>query len=140
MQEDVSRWEFLLKATDSEGASVTDRVEIVVQQHKHWRAVNHEFTLYARVEKYRDDVCPVDWAIRIMKGISNVYQNSNISEITVRGVNYTTDPLIFVWTNDSVSIKFCPKEEIEHLFNVSILRMFQKAIFSNDHFQVFSFI
>lgn len=137
MQEDVSRWEFLLKATDSEGASVTDRVEIVVQQHKHWRAVNHEFTLYARVEKYRDDVYPVDWAIRIMKGISNIYQNSNISEITVRGVNYTTQPLIFVWTNDSVSIKFCPKEEIEHLFDVSILTsLFQTTIFSNNNFRV----
>lgn len=98
---------------------MADRVEIIVQQHKHWRAVNHEFTLYARVEKQREESHPIDWAVRILKGITGVYPNANISDITVRGMNYTTDPLIFVWTNDSIPNKFCPKEEIEQLFDVS---------------------
>lgn len=115
----MSRWEFLLRATDTEGASVSDRVEIVVQQHKYWRAVNHEFTLYVRVEKVQEDIHPIDWSLRILKGIGMVYQQTNISEITVRGVNYTTDPMIFVWSNDSLPTKVCSKSEIDLLFDVS---------------------
>ncbi|KAF5280285.1 hypothetical protein FQR65_LT03094 [Abscondita terminalis] len=118
MEEDVSRWDFLLRATDTEGASVSERVEITVQQHKLRRVVNHEFTLYARVEQKYDFEYPLDWAIHILNGIGKVLPSTNNSKITVRSINYATDPMIITWTNDSLPTDFCDKSEIEQVFNV----------------------
>lgn len=118
LEEDVSRWDFLLRATDTEGASVSERVEITVQQHKSWRTVNHEFTLYARVERKEDFLHPLDWALHIINGIGHVFSATNTSKITVRSVSYATDPIIFTWTNDSIPTEFCDKSEIEEMFNL----------------------
>ncbi|KAF5283842.1 hypothetical protein FQA39_LY04662 [Lamprigera yunnana] len=118
LQEDVSRWDFLLRATDTEGASVSERVEIIVQQHKLWRVVTHEFTLYARVERKLDFLNPLDWALHVLDGIGKVFHSKTTSIITVRSVNYATDPMIITWTNDTLQTSDCDKSEIDEIFDI----------------------
>lgn len=120
LDEDVSRWEFIVKATDKEGASTTDRLEILVQQHKAKRVVNHEFALYMRIEKRNEFRHTIDWPLKTLRELGRLY-HTNGSEITVRGVNYTSDPVVFTWTNDSLPTSFCPHAEIKQLFDVIYL-------------------
>lgn len=114
----MSRWEFIVKATDKEGASTADHLEILVQQHKAKRVVNHEFSLFMRVEKRNEFKYRIDWPLKTLKDLGRLY-HTNGSEITVRSVNYTSDPVVFTWTNDSLPTNHCPHAEIEELFNVS---------------------
>lgn len=66
LEETVSRWHFNLVATDSKGESVTESVDIAVQQHKGHRIANNEITIDAiLMEKYR---YAVDWQIELAKG------------------------------------------------------------------------
>lgn len=66
LEETVSRWQFNLVATDSQGASVTESIDIAVQQHKGHRIANNEITIDAiLMEKYR---YAVDWQIELAKG------------------------------------------------------------------------
>lgn len=120
MDEDVSRWEYLVKATDKEGASTTDRLEILVQQHKAKRVVNHEFTLLMRLEKKQEFSHAVDWPLKVLRDLSRLY-HSNASEVTVRSVNYTSDPVVFTWTNDSLPTSYCPENEISRMYKVSLI-------------------
>ncbi|XP_065166984.1 dystroglycan 1 [Atheta coriaria] len=115
LDDDVSRWEYILRATDHEGASVQDVVEILVQNHKSKRVVNHEFSLYLHVEKKWEFPHDVDWALKTLRGVGQLYR-SNLSDIVVRKVNYTSEPVVFVWTNDSLAKNYCPKEDIEKLY------------------------
>lgn len=120
LDEDVSRWEYTVRATDKEGASTSDRLEILVQQHKAKRVVNHEFSLLMRIEKRQEFPHSVDWPLKVLRDLSRLY-HSNMSEITVRSVNYTSDPVVFTWTNDSLPTNYCPESEISHMYRVSLL-------------------
>lgn len=133
LDEDVSRWEYIIKATDKEGASTSDRLEILVQQHKAKRVVNHEFSLYMRIEKHQDFRHNVDWPLKALRDLGRLY-HSNISQITVRSVNYTSDPVVFTWTNDSLPTNYCPNAEITELFQVGISKQF---IFDKIKFCIF---
>lgn len=114
----MSKWEYVIKATDKEGASVTDVFTIQVQQHKLQRVVNHEISLYMRIEKRQEFPHFVDWCLKTLRALGRIY-NTNMTEITVRNVNYTSEPVIFTWTNDSIPTNYCPVEEIDKLYKVS---------------------
>lgn len=118
LDEDVSRWEFIVKATDKEGASTSDRLEILVQQHKAKRVVNHEFSLFMRIQKRSEFKHIIDWPLKTLRELGKLY-HTDASEITVRSVNYTSDPVVFTWTNDSLPTNYCPHVEIKQLFEVS---------------------
>lgn len=67
LEETVSRWHFNLVATDSKGDSVTESIDIAVQQHKGHRTANNEITIDAiLVETYRFSV---DWQLELAKGL-----------------------------------------------------------------------
>lgn len=115
----MSKWEYVLKATDREGASVTDMFTIQVQQHKLQRVVNHEISLLMRIEKQQEFPHFVDWCLKTLRALGRIY-NTNMTEITVRNVNYTSEPVIFTWTNDSIPTNYCPIEEIDNLYKVCV--------------------
>lgn len=52
-------------AADSEGSNVTDRLDIHVQQHKLSRSVNHEFSVYLRIDKRSEFPTEVDWELKV---------------------------------------------------------------------------
>ncbi|XP_025830244.1 uncharacterized protein LOC108735390 isoform X2 [Agrilus planipennis] len=118
IEEDVSGWEYILKATDSEGASVSDHLKIRVQHHKSRRAVNHEFSLHVFVEKKYEFPHTIDWALRVLRGLGTLYSLGNLSDITVRRIEHNKEPMVLTWTNDSLPKDFCPKAEILNLFSI----------------------
>ena len=119
LEEDISKWVYTIRATDSEGTSVSDLLEILVQHHKARRAVNHEFSLYIQIDKKWEFQHSIDWPLKTLRALRSVYQLANLSDIVVRNVDYNSVPVVFTWTNDSLPKHYCPKEEIEKLFDVS---------------------
>lgn len=71
-----------------------------------------------RIEKRNEFKHRIDWPLKTLKDLGRLYQ-TNGSEITVRSVNYTSDPVVFTWTNDSLPTNYCPNAEIKKLFDVS---------------------
>lgn len=107
-----------MEATDSKGASVNDTLDITVQQHKGRRTVNHEFSMKLRVTKKYPSI--VDWQIRILKGLVSLFRDTDMDQITVRNVVLDTDPIEFIWTNDTLPKNDCPKTDIDRLMGVRI--------------------
>nr|XP_023019898.1 dystroglycan-like [Leptinotarsa decemlineata]XP_023019899.1 dystroglycan-like [Leptinotarsa decemlineata] len=115
LEEDVSKWVFWVKAFDREGGSEQEKLNIQVQQHKLDLVVNHEFSVYIRIEKHQEFSHYVDWSLRVLRALGKIF-NTNMSEITVRRINYTNEPVTFTWSNDSIPTNYCAKNEIEELF------------------------
>lgn len=65
LENDISTWNYELVATDSEGANVTDSLDIHVQQHKSSRSVNHEFSIYLRIDKRNEFPTNIDWELKV---------------------------------------------------------------------------
>lgn len=65
LENDISTWNYELVAIDREGANVTDSLDIHVQQHKLSRSVNHEFSIYLKIEKRNDFPTDVDWELKV---------------------------------------------------------------------------
>lgn len=60
-------------AADSEGLNVTDRLDIHVQQHKLSRTVNHEFSIYLRIDKRTEFPTDVDWELKVFVSYNIAY-------------------------------------------------------------------
>ncbi|XP_053985711.1 dystroglycan 1-like isoform X2 [Hylaeus volcanicus] len=121
LENDISTWTYELVAADSEGLNVTDRLDIHVQQHKLSRSVNHEFSIYLRIDKRTEFPTDVDWELRVIRSIAEVYGDTDTRHITVRSVDIEHGQAIFTWTNDSLPRSSeCPKEYIDNLLNVLI--------------------
>jgi len=67
LENDISTWNYELVAMDEEGANVTDSLDIHVQQHKLSRSVNHEFSIYLRLDKRNEFPTDVDWELKVRK-------------------------------------------------------------------------
>ncbi|XP_067001643.1 dystroglycan 1 [Anabrus simplex] len=119
LEEQVSKWEYVLEAMDKEGKSVSDNLAIQVQHHKGRRTVNHEFSIFLRVDKM-DFPSDVDWQLQILDSLAELYGDADPNLITVRAINMSNDPIIFTWTNDSLPRSHCPRDAIEKLFKVLV--------------------
>jgi dystroglycan 1 len=125
LENDVSRHEFKLRATDSGGEYVDENVDVTVQQHKSYRSVNHEIFIQVTLDKQYDS--DVDWKIRLIRGIVEALDDDSIGSIVVRDVTqnkYEPKQFTFSYTNDSLPKDHCPKEELELL----MLRLTKKAL------------
>nr|CAI5849789.1 unnamed protein product [Callosobruchus analis] len=123
LEEDVSKWVFWVKATDRDGASVREKLNIQVQQHKLNLIFNHEFSLHIRIEKQQEFPHYVDWSLKVLRALGKIY-NTNMSEITVRKISHLQELVVFTWSNDSLPTNYCPKSDIEDLY---------KVLTANDH-------
>ncbi|XP_076283956.1 uncharacterized protein LOC143210714 isoform X3 [Lasioglossum baleicum] len=121
LENDISTWTYDLVASDSEGLNVTDRLDIHVQQHKLSRSVNHEFSIYLRIDKRTEFPTEVDWELKVIRSIAELYGDSDTRHITVRLVDILNDQATFTWTNDSLPRSSdCPREYINDLLNVLV--------------------
>ncbi|KAG7203038.1 hypothetical protein KM043_010163 [Ampulex compressa] len=124
LENDVSTWNYELVAADSEGLTVTDRLDIHVQQHKLSRSVNHEFSIYLKIDKRNEFPTDVDWELKVIRSLAQLYGDSDPRHITVRSIDIHTldhDQVIFTWTNDSFPRSAeCPKEYINNLLRVLV--------------------
>ncbi|XP_060527781.1 dystroglycan 1 [Cylas formicarius] len=117
LAEDVSNWVYVVRASDKEGDNEQDQLTIQVQQHKLERVVNHEFSMILRIEKPQEFPHYVDWSLKVLRALGRIYA-TNMSEITVRHINFTNDLVTFTWSNDSLSTNHCPRHEIEELYKM----------------------
>ncbi|KAK0080102.1 hypothetical protein PV326_008336 [Microctonus aethiopoides] len=120
-EEDVSIWDYEVIATDRQGLSVIDNLKIYVQQHKLSRAITHEFSIYIQIGKRKLFPTNIDWALKIIRSLAQLYGDNDANAITVRSIDINGDQAIFTWTNDSIPRSSeCPKDEINKLLHVLI--------------------
>ncbi|XP_053689145.1 uncharacterized protein LOC128738209 [Sabethes cyaneus] len=125
LEKDVSKWHYILQATDSGDLSVNETVDISVQQHKSHRSVNHEISLALRLQ--RKFPRNVDWQIEVIRGIAKVLGDVSLTNIVVREVrNSIQDPNLatFVYTNDTLPKDRCPEEKLDEL----VAQLTEKAL------------
>ncbi|XP_063700768.1 uncharacterized protein LOC134831059 isoform X1 [Culicoides brevitarsis] len=112
----VSRWRYILRATDSSNESVQEDLDISVQQHKGHRSVNHEIELQVKLnEKFERNI---DWQLKLMDAITEVLGDSSNQNIVVREIRPHINDLnawTFVYTNESLPKDTCPELEAEEL-------------------------
>ncbi|XP_046388559.1 dystroglycan 1 [Ischnura elegans] len=127
LEEHVSKWDFIIEAVDSEGASVSDTLEVSVQHHKGRRAFHHEFSLVMQLENKYNFPSDVDWQLRVLDGLRRLFGDDSIVVTTVghqpassQGPPYA-DTLVFSWTNDTLPRTDCPKEDIDKLYKILAL-------------------
>uniref|UniRef100_A0A336M1T5 Dystroglycan 1 n=1 Tax=Culicoides sonorensis TaxID=179676 RepID=A0A336M1T5_CULSO len=120
LEEHVSRYRYLLRATDSGNESVTEDFDISVQQHKGHRSVNHEIEIQVRLnEKFEYSI---DWQLKLIDAIYEVLGDTNREVLVVREIRSHPGDLngfTFVYTNETlpsiVPKDACPVEEVEEL-------------------------
>ncbi|XP_055606976.1 uncharacterized protein LOC129754770 isoform X3 [Uranotaenia lowii] len=116
LEKDVSKWHYILQATDSGDKTVNETVDISVQQHKSHRSVNHEISLALRLQqKFTKNV---DWQLQVIRGIAKVLGDVTLTNVVVREVrNSIQDPNLatFVYTNETLPKDRCPEEKLDEL-------------------------
>uniref|UniRef100_A0A2M4AJI0 Dystroglycan 1 n=2 Tax=Anopheles triannulatus TaxID=58253 RepID=A0A2M4AJI0_9DIPT len=130
LEKDVSRWQYKLRATDSGNLTVTETVDIVVQQHKSHRSVNHEISLALRLSrKFTNNV---DWQMVAVRGIAKVVGDSTLNNIVVRDIrNSLQDPKVatLVYTNETLPKDRCPEEKLDELVALLTEKALNDALF-----------
>lgn len=96
LENDISTWNYELVATDSGGLNVSDILDVHVQQHRLSRIVNHEFSIYLKIDKRNLFPTDVDWELQVFNDITDDIANRNAYSITTRS------RLLEVWPNYTV--------------------------------------
>lgn len=125
LEKDVSKWHYILQATDSGDKSVNETVDVTVQQHKSHRSVNHEISLALRLQ--RKFTRNVDWQIEVIRGIAKVLGDVSLTNVVVREVrNSIQDPNLatFVYTNETLPKDRCPEDKLDEL----VAQLTEKAL------------
>lgn len=119
MEDAVSKWQFKLRATDSANDSITEHLDISVQQHKSYRSVNHEIAIAIKLNrKYSRNI---DWQMQLIHGIMNTLGDNSFASILVREIQYSiSDPnaATFIYTNETLPKDKCPEGKLDELFQV----------------------
>lgn len=116
LDNDVSKHEFKLRATDSGNEYVDEIVEITVFQHKTLRSLNHEIYIQVTIEKEYESA--VDWEIRLIRGIVEALDDDSMGSIVVRDIKpnkHSKNFFTFVYSNDTLPKEYCPKAELDKL-------------------------
>lgn len=111
----IGKWEFVLEAMDSDGASVKDEVEINVRQHQSSRTFQHEFVMHLKYDKWRFAVA-LNWQMRLVEKLAFFFKDLNESSIVVH--SFTKDsPVLFTWTFENLQRQYCPTSEVLGYWN-----------------------
>ncbi|XP_034652930.1 uncharacterized protein LOC117891532 isoform X7 [Drosophila subobscura] len=112
----VSRWQYRLSATDSGNATVTETVEISVQQHRGVRTINHEISIVVKINEKRGH--NIDWQLKLINALARTLDDDSSSAVVVREIRQTPlDPnsAIFVYFNETLPTSDCPEKELSEL-------------------------
>ncbi|KAH8411066.1 hypothetical protein KR222_011272 [Zaprionus bogoriensis] len=130
----VSRWQYRLSATDSGNASVTETVEISVQQHRAVRTFNHEISIAVRIQEKLEH--NIDWQLKLIDGVVRTLGDADSAAMVVREVRQTVqDPqhATFVYFNETLPTSECPVAELKNLvamINVELLSDYVSPLLS----------
>ncbi|XP_037818604.1 serine-rich adhesin for platelets isoform X2 [Lucilia sericata] len=112
----VSKWQYRLTATDSGNESVTETLEISVQQHRGVRTVNHEINISVKINE--KNMHYIDWQMSLINAIANTLGDANTNSIVVREIRANPqDPNIatLVYFNETLPTSECPERELNNL-------------------------
>lgn len=115
----MSKWQFKLKATDNANDSITEHLDISVQQHKSYRSVNHEIAIGIKLNRKYDRI--IDWQLQLIQGIVSALGDNSLSSILVRDVRYSisdSNVATFIYTNETLPKDKCPGDKLDELFQV----------------------
>lgn len=129
LDELVSKWTYHLRATDSGGKSVTESIELIVQQHKAQRSENHEIKIGLTLNNnYRTNV---DWQIRLIRAIAEVLNEKSTSNIVVRkihtGIQNPNDHT-FIYSNETLPKVGCPEDQLDEILKVLTVSALSKSL------------
>ncbi|XP_039147842.1 dystroglycan isoform X3 [Drosophila simulans] len=116
LDDTVSRWQYRLSATDSGNASVTETVEISVQQHRAVRTINHEISVFVRINEKPGH--NIDWQLKLINAVARTLDDSTNSAVVVREIRLTPhDPhsATFVYFNETLPTSECPEKELKDI-------------------------
>lgn len=129
----MSRWTYLLEATDKEGASASDKLEVVVQHHQYRRAVNHEITLIMEPTSLLRQQRVLQWEVVLVEALARLFGDSDTSQITVRHLDVaqlnTNGSISLTYTNDSLPRTVCPHQGIQEILKVKLFPLVGSAFF-----------
>ncbi|XP_047368364.1 dystroglycan 1-like isoform X4 [Vespa velutina] len=121
LENDISTWNYELVATDSGGLNVSDILDVHVQQHRLSRIVNHEFSIYLKIDKRNLFPTDIDWELQVIGSLAELYGDADPYYITVRAIDIDHDQAIFTWMNDTFPRSSeCPKDHINELLRILI--------------------
>ncbi|XP_016985355.1 uncharacterized protein LOC108048915 isoform X1 [Drosophila rhopaloa] len=112
----VSRWQYRLSATNSRNASVTETVEISVQQHRAVRTINHEISILVRIQEKQGH--NIDWQLKLINEVARTLDDASNTAVVVREIRLTPhDPhsATFVYFNETLPTSECPEKELNDI-------------------------
>lgn len=111
----ISSYDFVIKATDSDGMTVNTTLPVAVQYQHETQKVNFEISLH--MKPVEDKNLTVTFQLELLDHIAHLYGDENTTHINVR--NVTCNPFVLTWTNSSLSSDTCDNTTILNLLNVS---------------------
>ncbi|XP_023319632.1 dystroglycan [Eurytemora carolleeae] len=117
LESEIGTWKFRVIATDKGGESVVDVLEIIVRQHSSSRVFHHVFKLYLTLVSSWKYPHPIDWKIEVLERIHEYFGDRDPSKLTVLGIQQSQDNIEFFWTNETLPLQTCPRDEIRGIFN-----------------------
>ncbi|KAK7593099.1 hypothetical protein V9T40_007851 [Parthenolecanium corni] len=112
----ISSYDFVIKATDSDGMTVNTTLPVAVQYQHETQKVNFEISLH--MKPVEDKNLTVTFQLELLDHIAHLYGDENTTHINVR--NVTCNPFVLTWTNSSLSSDTCDNTTILNLLNVLI--------------------
>ncbi|XP_054090588.1 dystroglycan 1 isoform X5 [Zeugodacus cucurbitae] len=116
LDDSVSKWQYRLTATDSGNESVTETLEISVQQHRGVRTVNHEISITVKINE--KNIHNIDWQLKLMRDVASTLGDENTNSLVVREIRpMPQDPntATFVYFNETFPTSECPEAELNKL-------------------------
>ncbi|XP_069964177.1 uncharacterized protein Dg isoform X2 [Bactrocera oleae] len=116
LDDSVSKWHYRLTATDSGNDSVTETLEISVQQHRGVRTVNHEISITVKINE--KNIHSIDWQLKLMRDVASTLGDENTNSLVVREIRpMPQDPntATFVYFNETFPTNECPESELNKL-------------------------
>ncbi|XP_005987058.1 dystroglycan [Latimeria chalumnae] len=108
----VGKHEYFMHATDKGGLSATDAFEIHVHKRPHGEKSSVKFA--ARFQgDHMSIVNSVNKKIQMVKKLAYAFGDRNSSTITLQ--NITKGSIVVEWTNNTLPLDPCPKEQIQAL-------------------------
>lgn len=111
LSDQTGKYNYLLKAFDNAGESVTESFEVNVWQHPGERNFHHKFKM--AVQPRGDWDWHIGWPMDVVRVLSDYFGDGTDTKITITGIVEKTHTIS--WTNSSLPASPCPREALKQI-------------------------
>lgn len=111
LSDHTGKYNYLLKAYDSAGESVTETFEVNVWQHPGERNFHHKFKM--SVQPRGDWDWSIGWPMDVVRVLSEYFGDGQEHKITITGIVKETHTIS--WTNSTLPASPCPRETLKQI-------------------------